>query len=120
MPGLGYGRGKALAEQERQAPLAGQAQPTAGPVPSTPGQAAQQPTEKPIVPIAEPTQRPNEPLSAGMPFGPGPGPEALNLPQQPVGANEDISPAIIRALLLKHPGNQDLVRLVTALNEQGR
>jgi hypothetical protein len=35
----------------------------------------------PVTPLLAPTERPDEPLTAGMSFGPGPGPEVLNLPQ---------------------------------------
>lgn len=31
-------------------------------------------------PLHAPTQRPNEPITAGLPSGPGAGPEALGLP----------------------------------------
>lgn len=40
------------------------------------------------LPFLEPTHRPNEPVTAGLPFGDGPGPEALTqgavLPARPV------------------------------------
>lgn len=32
-----------------------------------------------VVPLDAPTQRPGEPLTAGLPHGPGPGPEALGV-----------------------------------------
>jgi hypothetical protein len=35
-----------------------------------------------VTPLTAPTERPDEPLTAGMDFGPGPGSEALNLPKQ--------------------------------------
>lgn len=38
--------------------------------------------------ILRPTDRPDEPLTAGVPFGAGPGPEALNLP--PTLAENDV------------------------------
>lgn len=65
--GLPYGEGQATMEQQQSAPMAG---PT--PTPSLP----------PITPLTAPTERPNEPISAGMDFGPGPGTEALNLPRE--------------------------------------
>jgi hypothetical protein len=37
-------------------------------------------TMAPITPLLAPTERPDEPLTAGMSFGPGPGPEVLALP----------------------------------------
>lgn len=44
---------------------------------------------EPVVPIGAPTQRPEEPDTAGMAFGEGPGPEALGLPSQADRFNED-------------------------------
>ncbi len=36
------------------------------------------PTPAPIVGLFDPTTKPDEPVTAGNPFGPGPGPEVLN------------------------------------------
>ena len=44
---------------------------------------------EPVVPITAPTARPDEPDTAGMPFGEGPGPEVLGLPSQADKFNED-------------------------------
>lgn len=63
-PGQTYG---AQAQQQR----AQQAVPM-GPPPS----AARPPAARPPS-LMEPSQRPDEPLTAGMPFGPGPGPQAV-------------------------------------------
>lgn len=40
------------------------------------------PSQTPITPLYAPTQRPEEPITSGIPMGPGPGPEVLGLPQQ--------------------------------------
>lgn len=40
---------------------------------------AERPQMPPITPIGAPTQRPSEPVTAGAPVGPGPGPEVLGL-----------------------------------------
>jgi hypothetical protein len=72
--GLPYGQGQATMIQQQSAPMAG------SPEPSAPKQnplAAMPPVES----LTAPTSRPNEPISTGMPFGPGAGPEILNLPQ---------------------------------------
>lgn len=66
IPGLPYGEGQATMQQQQAAPMAG---PTA-----TPGLPS-------VTPLTAPTERPNEPLTAGMDFGAGPGSEALNLPR---------------------------------------
>lgn len=71
--GQPYGAHKAEEDFVRQAPL--QAVPAfddqvaalrAAPAPN-------------VVPLTAPTQRPNEPLTAGMATGPGPGPEVLGI-----------------------------------------
>lgn len=73
--GQGYGVKGAQLEAQRQIPL-----------PNTPQQMApQQPqmAQAPVgpapgsLPFDHPTNRPNEPITAGMPFGPGGGPEML-------------------------------------------
>lgn len=66
--GLGYGEGQKTMEQQKAAPMAGPATPMA-PLPG-------------IVPLTAPTERPNEPLTAGMDFGAGPGSEVLSLPRE--------------------------------------
>jgi hypothetical protein len=72
--GLPYGQGQATMAQQQSAPMAGSPTPTAAdmPMPSLPS----------VTPLTAPTERPNEPLTSGMDFGPGPGGEALNLPKQ--------------------------------------
>lgn len=72
--GLGYGEGQATMAQQQAAPMAGPtkskaASPLAGMM-------------APLTPLTAPTERPDEPLTAGMDFGPGPGSEALNLPRE--------------------------------------
>ena len=59
--GLGYGEGGAVAKQGG-APMAGSV-----PMPD-------------VIPLSEPTRRPNEPASYGLDIGPGPGSEIVNLP----------------------------------------
>lgn len=60
--GLPYGQGQATYEQQMAAPMA------VNPLAEVASE---------IVPITAPTTRPQEPISAGMDFGPGPGSEAL-------------------------------------------
>jgi hypothetical protein len=65
MAGLGYGQGGNM-EQQSGAPIQG------NDIPATPA---------PIVPLNAPTSRPQEPITAGVDFGPGPSSEALmNMP----------------------------------------
>lgn len=60
-----YGERKAMQEMQSAAPMAAeQRQPNKAPMPA-------------ITPLTAPTSRPDEPVTAGSPMGPGPGPEAL-------------------------------------------
>lgn len=72
-PYVGGTYGTATAQQSamRQMPVAppGTAAPGAGPQPPPPPGAGG--------PFDRPTERPGEPVTAGLPMGPGPGPEAL-------------------------------------------
>jgi len=56
-----YGESKALMEQQQGAPLAG------NPAPNPQVKAP----VNPVTPLFAPTQRPTEPVTEGMPFGPG-------------------------------------------------
>ena len=74
IPGLPYGQGQTTMNQQQSAPMAGPnstapASPFSEMMPS-------------ITPLTAPTERPNEPITAGMDFGAGPGSEALSLPRQ--------------------------------------
>ena len=71
-PSQNYGDRKAMAEQIAGA--ATTAQPSAKPVPAADMRGAEQ---APITSLYAPTERPNEPITAGIPLGEGPGPEAL-------------------------------------------
>lgn len=97
---LPYGEAGALQAAQHQVPIAAAAPPPAagvppGPPPGVPGGsnappdglaamlAAAQAMPPPSGPgLSGPTQRPNEPVTAGLASGPGPGPEALNLRPQ--------------------------------------
>lgn len=98
-PGQVYGERAAQAQAQRAVPVApppgsigpGTGQPGAPPPPPAPGGgpsgpggggAAGGPPAAPLplpgqLPWTGPTERPNEPITAGMASGPGPGPEAL-------------------------------------------
>lgn len=70
-----YGQSTALREAQQQVPMAR---------PSPPD-------------LDAPTARPDEPITAGMPFGPGPGPEAIGM--NPTRTTEDE----LRALIRRYP-----------------
>jgi hypothetical protein len=80
VPGQQYGAAKAQMDAQRAVPMQGT------PMPATPGQPG---TPDPLLAQANPvyagdhgdptrpTERPNEPVTAGLPVGAGPGPEVL-------------------------------------------
>lgn len=70
MAGGQYGEGQALMSAQQGAPMAAST-PMARPT------APQMPTLPPVVPLTAPTERPGEPITHGLPFGPGGGPEVL-------------------------------------------
>jgi len=69
-----YGDGQELANLQAQAPMSASGTPGNAPAPVAGGEPAQGPT---VIPIDAPSQRPNEPVTAGAASGPGPGPEIL-------------------------------------------
>lgn len=96
--GQPYGERKQQVEAQRVNPLPQQASPPQ------------------VVPIDAPSQRPDEPVTAGLPFGPGPGPEALGVPA--VQPDDDIG-IQLRNLYRQYPNN-DLLALIEVLDEMGR
>jgi hypothetical protein len=74
IPGLPYGQGQTTMSQQQSAPMA-------GPNPTAPISPFNEMMPS-VTPLTAPTERPNEPITAGMDFGAGPGSEALNLPRQ--------------------------------------
>ena len=69
----------------------------------------------PSVGIFEPTNRPEEPLTAGLPVGEGPGPEVLNTP---VTEPDQLS-VLARAMFAANPTPQ-LRRVIEAFMQEGR
>lgn len=93
-----YGDGQEMMAIQQGAPMAA--------APETPRPSA--------IPLSAPSERPDEPVTAGAPVGPGPGPEALGL--QP---ETDEAARIIRALYVAAP-SPGLRRLVEQLIAEGR
>lgn len=87
------------------------------PTPSVrPSQPTSSPRQTQLAPgdvpgLSDPTANPNEPVTAGLPIGPGPGPEslAISVPDSP-------ELGIARALFLEYP-NPDLRRLIAYLED---
>lgn len=74
MPAAYYGERQEMNDIQAGAPMAQGQMPAGGPVPlpnaSTPPAAPMTPP----TPLTAPTERPDEPITAGVPIGPGPGP----------------------------------------------
>lgn len=66
--------------------------------------------------IGDPSMRMDEPVTAGLPVGPGSGPEALGpMPPPPM----DPVRQVVQAMMMVAP-NPDLVRLMARLDYEGR
>jgi hypothetical protein len=68
----------------------------------------------PLTPLLAPTQRPEEPITAGAPFGPGVGPEALGVPVAPQVGDVDDLALRVRAIASQFP-NAALLGLLAEL-----
>lgn len=97
-PGQTYGEGERQLESQRRMPLPSGSPPIPGATGGAGGAGPAGPAPAPQMPMAQkmaralqameamnpggnlyqPTQRPSEPITAGMPMGAGPGPEALS------------------------------------------
>ena len=86
IPGVDYGEQKALTEQQQAAPLPKATMPQAQPSVARP---------MPQMDIFAETQRPSEPVTAGLPFGPGINPQ----PQQQVLKAEEVRDFIYNSWL---------------------
>lgn len=94
VPNQGYGMATQQREAMKAVPMA-QAQPTPGPTqtPSPQAPATQPQQSAPAEPLLfdHPTERPGEPITHGLPVGPGGGPEVLNLGGRPNSFSETLT-----------------------------
>lgn len=97
--GQPYGARQEQVAAQKAVPL-----PAAPPVPASPPPG---PAPGSFGAFDRPTERPNEPITAGMAMGPGPGPEVLRGAINPAGDVE----AQLLALYRQSPNN-DLLRLI--------
>ena len=81
MAGGEYGEGQELMDLQTSAPMSQAPSPT--PRGRAPRAQAAPEGAKPT-PLFAPTERPDEPITAGAPFGPGPGPAASSAPGRTV------------------------------------
>jgi hypothetical protein len=106
--GFAYGENQAVNNAANSGLAMGQQSPTpAGmPLPS-------------VTPITAPSETPDRPITYGMPFGDGAGPEVNPLPVGLV-QSQDPSHQIIRALYQQNPRNEDLRYLVETMDAQAQ
>lgn len=90
-----------------------QAVPMGNPVSNVPRGTSQRP---PIVPLGAPSQRPNEPITAGADFGAGPNALAAGIPYHP--ANVDNVLEELKAIYRAFP-NDDLADLLDSAIREG-
>lgn len=114
LPDAQYGEAATYMDLQRSAPLA--QSPAPGQSSVTGGSAS---GVSPVIPLNAPTTRPNEPITAGSNFGPGPGPEILG--PQPTSAEPGFLSARqqLAALAQQNPDNTALAYLNARVN-QGR
>lgn len=89
MAGGKYGEGKRNIEMQQSAPM------YAAPQPKITAPQQNGSSLPALAAITDPTQRPNEPLTHGMPFGPGGGPEVLG---KMGGQQESLSQTLAKTL----------------------
>lgn len=121
-PGEEYGGRKMLEQAQKVVPLPQQpATPSpaggggtapAGPTAAMTAQPGLSPGE---LDFTRATERPNEPVTAGLPVGPGPGPEALGL--GPTSTDPGI---VLRSMYQNVPEaqNNDVLRLIEAFDNR--
>lgn len=88
MAGGEYGEGQEMMDLQTSAPMS---KAPAAPRPRTGRQVASEEMARPT-PLFAPTERPDEPLTAGAPFGPGPGPTARTPMSSLAGTLEKLLP----------------------------
>lgn len=102
--GQQYGQAGMQLDSQKVVPIAGRATGKSSPVSQQPPMQGLAPGEIPT--LSDPSVRPNEPLTAGLPSGPGPGPSSLT-----TAAYGPQELSVMRALYQKFP-NEDIRRLI--------
>jgi len=105
--GQTYGKRKQQEDAMRAVPMA--------PSPTGTAQPVRRPTPNAAGSLTAPTARPNEPITAGAPFGAGPGPEAMGLPM--MRPTEDVAVSELRQILMSYPSDE-LADLLDAYESQ--
>lgn len=120
-PGQQYGKATAQIEAQRAVPVARPATDVVAPAPAV-GPDASAPASGPaappmplpgqVIPLDAPSQRPGEPITAGLAMGAGAGPEALG----PLGGGGEDVGMQLRAIYAQFP-NEDLRSLLELLDD---
>lgn len=109
--GQPYGTAAAQTRSQRAVPMAAPQPPRMAPPEAQAAGAPSALAPRSAIPLDAPTARPDEPVTSGLPIGPGAGPESLFMPPDPTALQ-------LRALYGLFP-NDDLLGLIEEL-EQGR
>ena len=96
LPSAAYGEGVETAAIQAGAPLAKTAD-----VRGMPASEVRETVQETITPLYAPSQRADEPITAGIPLGAGPGPEVLGIKPQPV---EKYSDTLVKLLPFDETG----------------
>ena len=117
MPGLPQGQGRATFNNSKAAPLAGN--PTPQMAAPQVGQNSPQmaPTGTSVTPLTAPTQRPNEPVTAGAALGPGVGPEAIGITPGMTMNQGQSAKQTVQALASHPDASSELQSLASALGK---
>ena len=112
--GMPYGQGQALMQQQASAPMAK----GSTPAPSVLGL-------PPIPQLTDPTQMPDQPVTAGADAGPGPGTEALQIPSNMTPDNSQFNRTIdsyypVLSFINSRPSTSAETRQVLSLLMRGR
>ena len=118
-----YGDGQEMANLQAQAPMSASSIQGQKMTPSQVAQAASngqsqgQAQQMPVTPLTAPTQRPNEPVTAGSPLGAGPGPEALGIHPSQVMQSGQSAKSLVQTLASHPDASPELQQLASALGK---
>ena len=118
-----YGDGQEMANLQAQAPMSASSIQGQKMTPSQVAQAASngqsqgQAQQMPVTPLTAPTQRPNEPVTAGSPLGAGPGPEALGIHPSQVIQGGQSAKSLVQTLASHPDASPELQQLASALGK---
>lgn len=107
-PGQTYGKGAEQMRAQQAVPMGTPATPEPVAVPPQPGS---------LGPLDAPTSRPDEPITAGMSFGAGPGTEVLAAQNSMAPGSRDDLIMQLRAAAARYP-NPNLIQLLVLLEGQ--